>query len=443
MADENKKKPALQQVVMLQVDTADSRSLYATMNVFEKQQSQKLFRDNFARYCAQHGGSLHHWAGDGGLAIFPSSSVEDVAGSARSATEFLNELADMNAQAALLLKRPSFVRHIRLSAHRAEVLLDGDSQVSAGDRADFDDFIKGEKTFAPELDSFFITEKVYQTLSHADRQPFERFKEKVKYGKLTTALYRLRRAPVKRAEDIFKHGDDVKRITPAEWRYLRTQIDNHHVNVAARNEITKGLVAHLDSVRQPGNPLLPYQVLLDLTLDALVSYLKLSFKDHRFRICYWRAVDQNGVKSLIKVAHRYPVGMTAQNRAVLADDTTLKVCQAFNRARPVATPSIPADRLKGEWSDFDEGQARAKRKMLSALQLPIYVLRGESRCVMGVLSLDADTSDVFLAHELPAWIEGLVGFLANLSLAEKLRESQTGEAFGREKLMDNDSRGEP
>lgn len=410
-------------VEILHIDTEDSRSLTKDLSAREKSEAQRLLRDAFIEVCTKTGGQLHHWAGDGGFALFPTSAETGYA--VRSAEQFLQKLPHLNAQTARALERPSFLRRIRIKAHRGEVYLTGESGIDSGAAKDFDDFIKHERRFAPHTDEIFITDQLHKVLLQHDRNKFELFKKSMVAGKLATCLYRLKKAPVPHSADIFKRGDELGSITESDWRYLRERILAHFLNVAARNQITKGLIQHLASRSGAGGSSLSSETLLDLTLDALFNFLQESFLNRRTRVSYWRAVQAGGVTRLKMVAYRYPAGEQTNTdaRDVAAADIGYKVCEAFANIEPVATPSVNAARLAGKWKDFDAKQPSQKRSLASALQIPIFCLKADgTKEPKGVLSLDSDQPDMFLFEEVELWRDELVGFLVNLALAEKLRE---------------------
>ncbi|MFM9970838.1 MAG: hypothetical protein ACKVQK_20790 [Burkholderiales bacterium] len=414
-------------VEILNFDTAGSRLLYRGLgfNAEEKAKATILLKGHFERICAAHGGTFHDMAGDGACAFFISRQGKELGSSIRAGRDFLNELGDINAQTALALEKPTFNRQVRIAAHRGEIFLTSDAGTDSANPRDFDDFRKGEKKFAPHTDVLYLTEEVFRVLPASEKAKCENHMS-VRYGEIRTKLFRYRRSPIRRTDDIFKHGDSIKQIGPAEWRYLRTQIVNHFRNTHARNLITKGLITYLDSAKPSRQPLLPAKLLLDLTLDAMFEYLKLAFERHPINLCFWRKIEKKGKPYLSKVAWRGVDGAKSTGRReTVASESRFKVCQAFGKCESIVTPSIASERLSKSWVDFPGLSKTEKSKRMSALQIPIYVEnRQHSRKVLGVLSLDSDAPDVFLPEEILLWTDELVGFLANLSLAEQLRLSQ-------------------
>ncbi len=303
--------------------------------------------------------------------------------------------------------------------------LTGDPGLDSADPKAFDDFLKHEKRFAPAEDEFFVTDELHNVLPTAQKQQFE-FWRKVRAGSIRTSLYRLKRTPVECSEDIIQHGDRLREIKQSDWNYLRTQIFAHRANVAARNIITKGLIEAVRRSKQARDrsAIRAYD-LLRLTLNALYNYLRVSYPMCRMRVSYWRPVVRRRKPHLQMVDFRYPQDEATdpQHRVLPLSETEYKACQAFNTVEPVATASVPAARGAGLWKDIYGGQAHQKRSLASALQLPVYCVRDDSsKEAKGLLSLDSDKPDMFLPEEINLWRDDLVGFLANLALAEELRE---------------------
>ena len=419
---------ALTSVEILHVDAAGSRQLYVGFSAPEKSFGQRVLRSAFEDACRRNGGRRSHWAGDGGFAIFRSATQVQIGAAVRAGKEFLLNRSQFNAQAARALGKSSFAYKLRIKAHRGEVFLGSSKEIDSAEPRHFDDFLKGEKKFAPVSDELFITGELMEVLPYTEKQAFELFKKNIKSGTIHTKLYRLKTSPVTRSQDILKHGDEVDEISEPEWKYLRTQIHNHYVNVSARNQITKTLIAHLETERKTAKRLLPSDVLLSTTLEVIVTYLRIAFGGSNFRVTYWRAI-KNGTKThLKKIISRSSSGEVAASKARSIDtsDETYKLCQAFATLEPVATPSVAAERLQKGWTDFDPTQSKSSRGLMSALQIPIYVEAKSVRRPVGVLSLDGDKPDTFLPVEVDLWRDELVGFLANLALAEILRERQNG-----------------
>lgn len=422
-------------VEILHVDTVASRFLYRNLNSAEKADAQAWLKDFFRSICSRTCRSVDRrprlcgftWAGDGGFALFKSEHAREFGLSAHAGEQFLEQLPAINGQTAEKLNMGSFGRHVRIKAHRGEIFLTSDKDIDSAAPECLDEFLKHEQNFAPETDALFITDPVYRVLPYVRKARFELFEKEVVAGSLRTALYRRKRRPIAHSEDILKHGDEVRRITQVEWNYLRTQIRAHAIIIAARNQITKGLIQHLDTQSLRGKSSISSELLQELTLNSLVAYLRLAFKSRQICVSYWRAVERHGKSWLQMVSYRYPENKLTdpQRRCFLADDRRYKICEAFQRKEPIATASVRAENNLGTWQYFDKKQSNCRRRLMSALQIPVYCERRDrSKDVKGVLSFDADQSDVFLPSEIPLWREELVGFLANLALAEKLRESR-------------------
>ena len=412
----------LQIVEILHIDTADSRRLTDNLSGREKADAQRLLLEAFREVCSINGGKVHTWAGDGGFAFF---RVNDKPGrSVHAAKQLLAMLPDLNAQTARALGYLSFLRKLRIKAHRGEVYLAVKTELDSGKSEHFDDFIKFEKKFAPHTDEVFVTTELYNELPKAVRDEFQHFQKKVTAGKLRTALYRLKKIPVPHAEDIFQRGDELESINESDWRYLRERIQAHYLNIAARNKITTGLIQLLAG-RRHMKPLLSSKTLLELTLDALSSYLREAFPTRGMCISYWRAVKRGSGTRLKMISFRYPKGKKTNidSRNVAVSQTEYKICEAFSKIEPVVTPSVNEARLAGKWKDFDNRQQMGKRSLASALQIPIFCWTATwTKDAKGVLSIDSDQPDMFLHEEVELWRDELVGFLANLALAEKLKE---------------------
>lgn len=380
----------------------------------------------FKAICAKHGGALAKWEGDGGFALFLSCTEMQLGASVQAGTSFLEELPSQNAQTAKALAWSSFPRRVRIKAHRGEVYLTNNHGLHSADPQHFDDFLKFEKKFAPKSDEFFITEQLYHMLLAKAKARFTLFKKGLRASSLRTNLYRQRRMPVAKAENIFQRGDEVSTITQADWNYLRNQITAHFANVAARNQITKGLIAQLNDLpRQKCRQGITSSAILELTLDALYSYLRVVFTSCRVRVSFWRAVQRRGQKFVKMVSYRYPKGESTNpaKRVVPVTDLRWKVSECYAKVEPVVTPCVTEARIQHQWSDFGRDQQSARRALDSAMQIPVFCERADkSKEIRGVLSLDADKPDMFLPEELALWRDDLVGFLANLALAEKLRK---------------------
>jgi hypothetical protein len=414
-------KPGNRLIEILHIDTSESRKLYQNipLNPEEKARVQHLLFSQFRKCCINNGGVLRHWAGDGGFAFF--LSAESFGAAIDAGKEFLDNLSNLNAQTARALDQKKFFRSVRIKAHRGEIHITKNASLDSADPFCFDDFVKFEKQFAPETDELFITEELYKAIGLGKKKKFQEFK-KIKAGSISTILYRMKTEPVEKTHDIFKVGDELNAITDKEWNYLRSQIVHHKMNVAARNEITKGLV---NTVRQNENVKNPISSkdLLELTFDSLYSYLALAFEPLQFRISYWRHVTKSGKDYVAMVTHRYPPGFepSIPNRQLLVDDKRYQVCSSFKKKQILVTPCVVAARRAKEWFDFASSQKRKNRGLSSSIQVPIYYRdENDDKIGQGVLCIDTNKSDIFLAEEIELWREELVGYLVNISLSEML-----------------------
>lgn len=411
-------------IEILFIDTAGSRKLYqsAKLNSAEKAKAQGLLKEQFREACAKHDGEIRAWNGDGGFAFFSSRIESEFGGAVEAAKDFLKSIPHLDAQTALAFDVPEFTRSVRITAHRGEIFIPGDASLDSANPENFDDFIKGEKKFAPENDELFITSQLYSALSANIKRGFQ-YHEKVKFGSLSTDIYRLKKTPIKKTHDIFKLGDELSKITQAEWNYLKGQIIAHSRNVAARNEITKGLIRRVWQTRKISN-----EDILELTLDSLHAYLCLTFQKYKFRITYWRySKEKNGDEFLTIAGHRYPKeeNISSPSRKVSIKDQQYQVCRAFRNKEALATPSVVSARNTKPklWFDFYNGQANKKRHLASAMQIPVYHRNEANEKIMhGVLCLDSDKMDTFLQEEIPLWTEELIGYLANISLSESMHQ---------------------
>ena len=429
MNTESAREVGFMPVEIFHLDTAGSRDLYKDRSPIEKSKCAKLLMDYFKALCMNCGGRLSKWEGDGGFALFPSRTEQEVGASVRAGANFLEHLPSQNAQTAKYLGWESFPRQVRIKAHRGEVYVSSVAGLDSADSQHFDDFLKFEKKFAPRCDELFITKELHDALVERSKARFQLFQKVVTAGALRTCLYRLRHLPVARAEDIFKRGDQVATIAQADWNYLRQQITTHFANITARNQITKGLIAQLTAGGSKKKQRLFDSIdLLELTLDALYSYLRVVFRNWHFRVSYWRCLPEGGSGVLRMVSYRYPAGelTNPKKRVIVAGDTRYKVCECWVRKEPVVTPCVNEARIRKQWVDFDKQQQARRRALDSALQIPVYCVKpGGSKEMLGVLSMDGDRPDTFLPEEVSLWRDHMVGFLANLALAEKMRQCGT------------------
>jgi hypothetical protein len=415
----------LQIVVILHIDTSRSRELYKNVSPIEKARCAQLLKIFFEGTCRQYRGTPSKWEGDGGFALFPFNKAKQIENVFEAGKTIVEGLPHLNAQTAKVLYRESFPRHVRLKAHKGEVVLTKHRGLDSADPEHFDDFLKHEKNFAPRNDEFFVTNELYHHFNERQKSHFQLFKKRVKGGSLCVNLYRLCRAPYPKAEDILRRGEEVSAIKQSDWLYLRDQITQHFKNVAARNQITKNLILHLSAPSRKGRRVICSDILFESTLDALYSYTHVIFPDCRIRVSYWRSVQKDKRLVLKMVSYRYPEGESTNpaRRVVPVEDMCYKVCECFRKKEPVVTPCVTEARLQHSWRDFEPQQQSEHRGLDSALQIPVYCeLPDKSKEMKGVISLDADKPDMFLPEEVALWRDALVGFLANLALAEKLRE---------------------
>ena len=360
-------------LAILHIDTASSRELYKDVSPVEKSRCAKFLKEYFEGICRKYRGTPSKWEGDGGFALFPFNTAEQIKNVFEASKSIVEGLPQLNAQTAKYLNWESFPRQVRLKAHKGEVVLTNHRGLDSADPKDFDDFLKHEKKFAPRNDELFVTHELHHHLSESEKKRFRLFKQRVKGGSLCTDLYRLCRAPVEKAEDILRRGDEVSAIRQSDWKYLRNQITAHFANIAARNQITKNLISYLSSLSGKRRGI-NSGVIFDSTLDALYSYTHIIFPNCRIRISYWRAVQKNNHTVLKMVSYRYPDGESTNptKRVVSIEDRRYKVCECFLKKEPVVTPCVTEARLEKSWHDFGPQQVSEKRALDSALQIPVY-----------------------------------------------------------------------
>jgi len=413
--------PCSEIVEILFTDTAKSQELFKKFNSAEKAKAQGLLKAQFSKACVKHGGKIHTWNGDGGFAFFPSKTGLEFGNSVEAAKDFLESIPRLNEQTALAFCVQEFTRNVRISAHRGEIYITGEAGLDSADPKEFDAFIKGEKKIAPDNDEVFITSQLHSVLGANAKNMFQ-FYKRVRCGSLLADIYRLKKAPMEKTHNILKREEALSTITESEWTHLKSEIFAKCRNVAARNQITKGLIRRVWQ-----NKGLSYKDIFELTLDSLHVYLNDAFRKHKIRITYWRCSrEKSGDEILTIVGHRYPKGEDVSNpsRVVCVKDQHYQVCRAFSRKEVLVTPSVVSARNAKMklWFDFYNGQANKKRHLASAMQIPVYhrVEKSNEKNVFGVLCLDADKPDTFLEEEIPMWIDDLVGYLVNISLSESI-----------------------
>jgi|WetSurMetagenome_2_1015567.scaffolds.fasta_scaffold00788_9 hypothetical protein len=411
-------------VEILHVDTVGSRAMYQRhgLNSDEKSRIAGLMKVKFKEDVETFGGKVISWVGDGGFAFFPSQN--NCGSSIKAARSFLQKgIPLVLGQIARAFHKNDFQWSVRIKIHRGECTITKDPSTISGEPKDFDDFIKKEKRFAPEPDHLFITAELYNVLTSQQKGEFVLFKT-VKADSIKTAIYRLKASPKRQAKniikDIIKDGKPISPLTQSELQYLTTQIIKSKYNVAARNEITKGLIKFF----MTGKPRLKNmpQTLLDLTLDSLYNYLRVMCEDYKYRISYWRASSRGEGETLTMVAHKYPVGEKPSNpnRSIPVDRQEYKLCRCYRHVECVATPDVVGERRAKTWIDFHKSQSGSKRHLSSALQLPVYYREDGARIMQGVLCIDTNKPDTFLPTEVHNWKDDLVGFLVNISLSEAI-----------------------
>jgi hypothetical protein len=426
----------LQAVEILHIDTVNSQEFFqrAKANPAEKQASQTILFDMFSDACRQEGGApANNWAGDGGHAFF--SAREANGRSVRAARRFLANLPILAQQTATALghgaKLELAVRRFRIKAHFGLVRLTADGRFDAGRPEDFDAFLKHEKLLAPIPNELFITQQLLEQLGATERNLFREYKKVEDYGALRTSLHRLTTTPSHHGRNVLTAELQPGDIKPAEWRYLCSQIRAQRMNVAARNSITIGLMKELAA--SPGSGL-KSEALLRLTLQVLFRYLRSIYPDQRFKATFWRRRDN----VLDKVA-AYPLGgQPMVPRQVSLNDRRFAVVRSYRSRTEVVTESVNESRLMNEWVDFDTSQQDPSRGLESSFQVPVYWSQNdieddfEDKELLGALSIDCDRPDFFLKAEVDVWTDDLVGFLANLALAEHIwRAEQRGPSHER------------
>ncbi len=413
-------------VEILHLDGEASRDFYERVhaNDYQKSQCQKLVRDLFIECCNAAGGHVaSNWAGDGGYALFPASDGHS--GAIKAAAEFLSSLDVLAQQTATALSRGAesdgLARRFRIKAHRGEVYVSPDDGLVSGRPDQFDDFLKFEKNFAPVPNELFVTEQFHARLQGSEKDSFGVHLQEVNGGALRCKLYRLKATPREHARNLLIENDP-EQIKPKEWRFLKAQLLSHRKNVAARNSITKGLIALLSSPEAGGQ--LDPERLIQLTIRALHSYLRSVYPEHQFSVSVWLPFDEGSGTFLRKEYAMYPEGAVASQRSVAITELGWKVVQAYRQNQVVVTSDVHDARNRGEWTDLAPLRSNGDRNLNSALQIPIYrSIRSESGNateVLGVLSLDSDKPDMFLKEELDLWLEDLVGFLVNFALARSI-----------------------
>jgi hypothetical protein len=408
---------------ILHIDAVNSQIFFESFdsNNSEKCDCQRIVREEFAKSVQSNGGWVSdNWQGDGGHAFFPATGAPGASISA--ARDFLRKLPLIAQQTVTTLARdttPEFARRrFRVKAHFASMFFAEDGGLDSGASEEFDSFLNHEKDLAPLPDELFITDALRKRLSGAQRDKFVQHKREETYGKLTTALYRLKTPPAK-VEHLLVARDNV---TGGELNFLKEQIRSQVLITAARNFITTGLMSAVAA----GDGTLSSETLLNLSLQGMYNYLKADNPHQEFRISIWRAsLEVSPPRTLQKVA-AYPQIPDFVTRTVGAMQFEFQVARAFTACSPIVTEDVIESRLKGEWKDFDDGQADSRRCLHSAIQLPIYRTTNKigdfiHNEVLGVMSIDCDKPRFFSIELRDLWTNNLTGFVANIALSELMQ----------------------
>ena len=278
----------------------------------------------------------------------------------------------------------------------------------------FDDFLKLEKEFAPISNQLFITKLLWDQLGAAEKKLFVEHRNEREYGAIRTALYRMRASTTHDPIRIVQ--GHLTNLTEGEWHYLREHLRAKTLNVAARNEITVGLI---EEAAVTGGSL-TRTTMTNLTLSALHHYLTLVYPDQQFRVALWRPNAES--TDLIRAQWQPPESFAT--RSVRLDDPRYQVVRAFHSFSPLVTACLDEARLRGQWQLFDTPAANLI-PVQSSIQMPIFRSKPNQmgKEAKAVLSVDCDKPDFFMPDAIGTWSNELIGFLANLSLAEHLRDS--------------------
>jgi len=344
--------------------------------------------------------------------------------SIRAAEAFLNGLSSRLVQIATTVGWEEFPLHLRIKAHRGEVFVAPDSKLDSADPRNFDDFLKFEKKFAPRHDELFITHELFTALKQATKATFV-VSRKLTAGSLCTTLYRWRRLSGANRKTSYQLGSQSPTLSQNDLDIFCEQFEAQLLAQAACTQITKGLISAIREMPSKRHErVITPDVVLNLTLDALYSYLQLIFTDCRVRVSYWHGSKQHRQRVLKMLGFRYPDGESTnpKRRIFPIEEEQWKVCECFKKMKFVVTSDVAEARNNRQWYDFDKGQRSDTRRLDSAMQIPVYCEGiAEDRQSRGVLSLDVDKPDLFWGGDIHLWRERLVGFLAALALSEKMR----------------------
>jgi hypothetical protein len=416
----------LHAVEILSIDTEQSRAFFEAVgaNPSEKCECQSLLGAAFRECCEKYGGVVaSNWQGDGGRAYF---RVADGSGnSVLAAREFLSKLPALTQQTstALAEDEQKARRRFRLAAHFGNVYLTSEGSFDAGRAADFDNFLRNEREFAPVPDQLFVTAELYRMLSGAMRREFNKYRDIDVMG-ATVSLYRMRPDSIKPV--IVARAGTPTQLSDGEWRHLAERIINQKISNAAQNGIAMEMTNALAAKSKPDLSVLAG--LTDATLTALYNYLAVAYEPYKFHVTLWRPmIDGDGERFLEKVSAVGAV-KTSASRRIKQTDIKYQAVRVFKFKEPEITDCVSEAREAGAWHDFDHGQKNVARGLNSAIQLPIFRPRNKvgghvDKEALGVLSVDCDQPDFFRVELLANWIDEFVGYLAMLALGEQIQRA--------------------
>ncbi len=416
----------IQPVEILHIDTVDSQSFVIDLdlNQSEKAECGRLLLELFLQSCQKFNGYIAAWHGDGGYAFFPAHLK--TGDSILAAQQFLANLPILTQQTATVLNRLAKAdetrRRFRIIAHFAVIHINEDPGYASAHATDLDAVLKYAKALAPIPDELFITDQLREQLGRAQKDLFEPFSEKTLFGQLKTTIYRLQSRPTNHMEIIHERSS-AKDLTENEWRYLCNHLQVQQMNIVARNSITTALIQASTNSNNLGQ--IDDVIRTTIIVRALYNFLRAAYPHYSFRLTVWRPEIQRNEKLLEKVM-QYPLTRPLIKRRVSLDDRRFQVVKTFISCSPIATPSVGEARLRDEWFDFDSSEKGNVRDRNSALQLPVYrrtsqIGEAPEIKMLAVLSIDSDKPGFFSIEELGLWTDYLVGYLAELALAEQIR----------------------
>jgi hypothetical protein len=405
-------------VEVLHIDTVGSQSFFERLKVrpAEVASCTHILRAAFSKHCLAHGGHVEDWAGDGGYAFFPVKTRYGK--SVAAALSFIEDADRLVRQTASTLGNrfpaEDVRRSFRIQAHLSKVYFDKLSRMRSALPSDLTSFLKHERDLVDFPDQLYITEQLYERLDPTERKKFEKVRSSAPYGLLTTSIWRRKREASRRARPILDGEVEAKDLTQKEWAFLKAHVLAQKMNAAARDTITTGLIDDIWSRRRHS---IARQVLSRLTIETLYNYLRTIYPNIDFRLSLWRPA-----KSMLKKVLIYPL-RSSPPRQVNSSDRRFAVVQCLLTGQPIVFPSVVGARHENVWTDIDP---KTPAKTISMVQLPIYRTRSriairEKGTTMAVLSVHANYPDFFMREELAMWSDDLVGFLADLALAESLQ----------------------